>query len=308
MIMVIGEALMDIKENKAYVGGSSLNIAVTSSRLGGESFYMGKISEDDYGKQIVNHLVDNFVFFEPEFCNAKDKTMYAETTISKTGNAEYKFVYENTSTFSLSKEELEKYFYANKEVGCVVIGSISLMLDPLGKVIEDFVLKMDEKIKLVIDPNVRTGFDVDLKDYRSRLLRLSKRSNLIKLSEEDLSLLFPEFTKEEAIQKFMDTGLDNLIITMGSSGSAWLTNKGKTYIQEAVKGKIVDTIGCGDVFFGAVVTALDKIDYFKADRKNMKLEGPLIKQILIYASKAASYNCARSGCNPPTEKELKFEI
>lgn len=308
MIMMIGEALMDIKEKKAYVGGSSLNSAVATSKLGGEAFYMGKISEDAYGKQIVNHLVDNFVFFEPEFCNAKEKTMYAETTISKEGNAEYKFVYENTSTFSLTKEELEKYFYENKEVGCVVIGSISLMLNPLGKVIEDFVLKMDDKIKLVIDPNVRTGFDVDLKDYRSRLLRLSKRSNLIKLREEDLDLLFPEFTKEEAIQKFMDTGLDNLIITTGSSGSVWLTNKGKTYIQEAIKCKIVDTIGCGDVFLGAVVNALDKIDYFKPSRKNMKLDGHLIKQILIYATKAASYNCTKPGCNPPTEKELKFEI
>jgi len=308
MIMMIGEALMDIKEGKAYVGGSSLNSAVAASRLGGESFYMGKISEDDFGKQIVNHLVDNFVFFEPEFCNAKEKTMYAETTISKEGNAEYEFVYKNTATFSLSKEELEKYFYENKEVGCVVIGSISLMLDPLGEVIENFVVNMDEKIKLVIDPNVRTGFDIDMKDYRSRLLRLSKRSNLVKLSEEDLSLLFPEFTKEEAIQQFMDTGLDNLIITLGASGSTWLTNNGKTYIQEAIKGKVVDTIGCGDTFLGAVVTALDKIDYFRPERKNMKLDGHSIKQILNYATKAASYNCTKSGCNPPNEKDLKFEI
>ena len=308
MIMMIGEALIDIKEGKSYVGGSSLNSAVAASRLGSETFYMGKISEDEFGKKIVSHLVDNFVFFEPEFCNVKEKTMYAKTTISKEGNAEYSFVYKNTATFSLSKEELEKYFYENKEVGCVVIGSISLMLDPLGKVIEDFVLKMDDKIKLIIDPNVRTGFDVDMKEYRSRLLRLSKRSNLVKLSEVDLLLLFPEFTREEAIQQFMDTGLDNLIITLGSSGSAWLTNKGKTYIQEAIKGKIVDTIGCGDTFLGAVVTALDKIDYFKPDRKTMKLDGHTIKQILIYASKAASYNCTKPGCDPPKEKDLEFEI
>jgi fructokinase len=305
--MMIGETLVDIKENIAYPGGSTLNIAIATSRLGSKSFYLGKISGDKYGKQIENYLDDNNVLIERDLCNAKEETITANATIIE-DKVEYTFEWKDSSTYSLTKEELNKYFFEHKDIGCVLIGSISLMLDPLGQIIEDFVMELDENIKVIVDPNVRDGFGIDIKQYRRRMLRLATRSNLIKMSDEDLHYLFPKDTQDKAIQSFLDTGVNNLIITYGKGGSNWYNENREIFHQDSFKGKMVDTIGCGDTFLGAVLAALDQIGYFKPDNKKCRLDSNEIQSIMKYASKAATINMGRSGCNPPTKKELQFEI
>jgi fructokinase len=304
MIVMIGETLMDLKEGCAYPGGSTLNTAIATARLGSEVFYFGKISGDKYGKQIIEYFENNNVSIESNLCNAKEKTIIANATVSG-GKVSYTFDWENSATYSLTRVDLDNYFFKNKDVCCVEIGSISLMLDPLGQIIEDFVLSLDSKIKVVIDPNVRNGFGVNLETYKNRLLRLVKRCHLIKLSDEDLLLLFPDKAQEESIQQFFDLGLKNLIITSGKKGSDWYINKNTYYHQSSINAEIVDTIGCGDTFTGAVINALEGIGYFNPSEENMELAPQVIKEILQYATKAATENMKKSGCNPPTGKELK---
>ncbi|WP_051533435.1 PfkB family carbohydrate kinase [Anaerovibrio sp. RM50] len=76
-------------------------------------------------------------------------------------------------------------------------------------------------------------------------------------NETELSILtgMPTNSLEEikaAAQTLVDKGLKNVIVTMGSKGSMWLT-KEDYLVVPAVKVDAVDTTGAGDSFIGCFV-------------------------------------------------------
>ena len=66
MVVFLGESLIDLVSNSEkiytpHVGGSVLNSAIAFGRLTGDSFYMGGVSSDEYGKLISKNLSDSSV-------------------------------------------------------------------------------------------------------------------------------------------------------------------------------------------------------------------------------------------------------
>ena len=60
--------------------------------------------------------------------------------------------------------------------------------------------------------------------------------------------------------------------------------------------KVVDTIGCGDTFDGAVIAWLDRNGMIgRLD----ELDAEAVGRMLAYASKASALNCLHEGCEPP---------
>ena len=76
-------------------------------------------------------------------------------------------------------------------------------------------------------------------------------------NETELAILtgMPTDTEEQvkaAAQTLVDKGLKNVIVTMGSKGSMWLS-KDNFLVVPAVKVEAVDTTGAGDSFIGCFV-------------------------------------------------------
>ena len=72
MILVIGEALIDLIENRyqagsfnAVVGGANANVALALARRGTKHQFLGRISNDRFGKIIRERLETNGVHLEP---------------------------------------------------------------------------------------------------------------------------------------------------------------------------------------------------------------------------------------------------
>ena len=68
MILVIGEALIDLIENRyqagafnAIVGGANANVAIALARRGTPQQFLARISSDRFGKIIRERLVSNGV-------------------------------------------------------------------------------------------------------------------------------------------------------------------------------------------------------------------------------------------------------
>ncbi|MEL7159078.1 MAG: PfkB family carbohydrate kinase, partial [Actinomycetota bacterium] len=60
MIVSGGEALVDLVPHPV-VGGGPFNVAGAAARLGGHAAFVGPVSTDPYGEQIMAHLVANGV-------------------------------------------------------------------------------------------------------------------------------------------------------------------------------------------------------------------------------------------------------
>jgi fructokinase len=87
--LVIGEALVDVVEGRAHVGGSPLNVAVGLARLGRPTRLLTRYGDDDWGRLIDARLRENAVGIV-HGANA-EPTSSARVTLDAAGAASYDF-------------------------------------------------------------------------------------------------------------------------------------------------------------------------------------------------------------------------
>ena len=75
--------------------------------------------------------------------------------------------------------------------------------------------------------------------------------------------------------------------------------------KKAEKVEVVDTIGAGDIFNGALLFSLSNHEHFsKKDLINIDKES--LEKSLKFANKVAAISVGRIGANPPFFNELNF--
>ena len=308
MILVGGENLMDMiqidKSNEnalfeAVPGGSPYNMAIAAGRQGVRVGYVTPISEDPSGQRLASNLLNsNVCLFGPK---VPEPTSVALVSIEG-GTPSYSFYREGTAERLVNLDELTKNL--TDEVAIFHIGSLALTGGSDASVWEKFVDKaISRGVKVSLDPNVRPSLISEADVYRQRMKSLMSKVNILKLSDEDLRWLFNESTDESCALSELRAiaNAELLILTRGSKGSS-IWHNDKWYAAPAYPvDKLSDTVGAGDTFMASVLVWLIK-------NENMKRLGVLElkeKQYLqYYASKAASLNCNKQGCNPPWENEL----
>ena len=308
MIACVGESLIDRIGDKCLIGGCPFNVATAASRLGAPVTFFGKVSSDEFGLSILERMIDDGVLFDPQSCNAKEPTLCSKAVIGKDGKATYTFDYKQTAACSMTEDELSASFANEGDINLVFFGSISLLMEPMCDVIVPAMRTISTKPAWFLDPNVRPAMIQNPEAYRKMIFDLAAQSDIVKVSDEDLAYLFPGIGQDEAEKKMADLCRNNLIVTRGENGSSWYT-KGFRADCPAFKagiGNIVDTVGCGDTFSGAVIAYLDRNGLIG---KLSGLSKEDVERMLDYASKAAGLNCLFEGCNPPrrvgNENELE---
>ncbi len=204
------------------------------------------------------------------------------------------------------------------------IGSLALTGEVDGECWRElYALASEQGLFTSVDLNIRPLLIEDLANYRERLMSIMSTSNLIKLSDEDLSWwshhhqvtsITEQIVSCEALLSAYQP--DILLLTRGAEGvimwvkSADHTNDDPAYIRRALRAHplftLEDTVGAGDTFMGCF---LQQYQFLQANREHHQAKSRLtvddIEEACLMASIAASINCERSGCKPPTLAEVK---
>ena len=174
----------------------------------------------------------------------------------------------------------------------------------LGTEIENFIAKESSKKIVFYDPNVRPNFIEDRSLFIQRFEKILSQSDIIKISEEDLEWLYPNGSFEEIYKQWLNLGLSIIVLTKGSEG-AIIKTKNYEVTSRGEKVEVVDTIGAGDIFNGALLYSLSKHKSFsKKDLINIDKES--LEESLKFANKVAAISVGRTGANPPFFNELDF--
>ncbi len=316
MIGVVGEALIDFIAKAtvgasvpfdSHIGGCALNTAVAATRLGSCVEYIGKISADAFGQRILDYLVDNQVMFDPSLCAASEPSLLAFATLDAEGKAQYIFSTKGTAPVSLTKEELLAALQEPSDLRVLHIGSISLALPPACDVIPSAIQAFQPKPIIFLDPNVRPAVIQDSVAYKRRLETVLELASFVKLSDEDLSLLYPGMDVMDKARELARQYQLQVILTLGKQGSRWYTPQGLMVSMPIIDLPVIDTVGAGDTFSGALLSYLHDRDCFGSDGELpelVSLDQPMIQDALRFATAASAITCSRRGCDPPTKDEV----
>ncbi len=302
-IAILGEALIDFKSTgelafQGFVGGSSLNVATASARLGQATTFLTQISTDLFGARLFDHMQQNQVDTDNVIKTDAHSTLaFVE---ERGGQAHYSFMGTGAAD-TLYNPQPRPVLPAS--VGFMQFGSISLLTEPTSSSITDIVASHREHLTVVFDPNCRPSLTPDLLGYKQKLEAWLKLAHLIKVSDQDLGWLEPDKTLEEVALDWLSKGPKAVIITKGEHGSV-LFRAGKPSLEiETPKVKVIDTVGAGDTFTAGLMVGLLEHGHTNSAQVETHSDETWLA-VMRFAAVSAAINCTRAGANPPTRAEV----
>lgn len=310
MILCCGEALIDFiptPDGKAYQpcpGGSILNIAVGLGRMAVPVGFLSRLSMDLFGDLLAKHLTTNAV--DLQYCPRVDgQTTLAFVSLNEGESQEpqYAFYAKGAVDREMSPADLPERL--GKGVKALHFGSISLVLEPGASTLEALMQRESRQRVLTLDPNVRPILISDWNAYQKRFEQWLEWVDILRLSQADLDLLYPETPIDALLPQWFEAGLRLVILTNGMEGSSAFLPDGTRVSVPALEVVVKDTVGAGDTFFAAVLTYLFEKNFLenRVTLQNMRADD--LEKCLAFASKAAGINCTRAGADPPYRDEME---
>ena len=292
-IWVCGEVLIDVLPTGPVVGGGPANTAKALARLGHDVDFIDGISTDAFGVMARKELERDGVGLALSLSSNKP-TCTATVTLDAHGTASYEFLIDGTATFDFAHSWLPDPERLKPSV--LHIGTLVTIVEPASSILYDWAVKTAEFAPIVFDPNVRTSVVGDRSAYRAAVEKWVEISSVIKLSDDDVSWLYPDDSMDEVAQRWIANGASLVVVTRGAKGIIGYTEHGFEVVDGA-KVVVVDTVGAGDTV-GAIL--VEGIVTHSVDG----LQGQVLNAVLHRAAIAAGITVSRAGAQPPRLHEL----
>ena len=301
MIVVCGEALIDMIHNgdgtqRAAPGGGPFNTARALARLGVPTAFLGRLSDDAFGRELAGLLTADGVNLDLASIGHENTTI-AIADVDSEGFAEYEFLVQGTSAPNLTIDALPERL--GPDVNALHLGTLGLVLEPLASTLVELLRQEHDGRLVMLDPNIRTGL-IPESEYRERLREVISQSTIVKASESDVAWLYPGLDMETAAAQMLGDGVRLVVITLGARGALGVHRDFSLSVR-APEVHVVDTIGAGDAFGAALLAWLHD---HGAIGTQLSLERDELKAALDYACLAAALTCARAGADPPRKSEM----
>jgi fructokinase len=290
---VCGEVLIDILPTGPVVGGGPANTAKALARLGYEVDFIDGISTDAFGVSARKELERDGVGLSLSLSSDKP-TCTATVTLDSHGSASYEFLSDGTATFDFSHSWLPDPERLKPSV--LHIGTLVTIVEPAATVLHEWAIKTAEFAPIVFDPNVRSSVVGDRDKYRAAVEKWVGISSVVKLSDDDISWLYPDQSMDEVAKGWIANGVSLVVITRGAHGIIGYTEHGFEEVEGA-KVSVIDTVGAGDTVGAIVVEGIIK-------HSVNGLAGQVLNAVLQRAAIAAGITVSRAGAQPPRLHEL----
>jgi fructokinase len=301
--LVIGESLIDIVErggrtDDEHVGGSPLNVAVGLARLGRDVDFLTRIGDDPHGRRIADYVNAAGVQLVSG-SQVAGRTATARLAVGEDGSADYVFDLD----WQLSGTPMvTPPLFAHT-------GSIAAVQDPGCLAVAALIDTYRVSATVTFDPNVRPSLIADRDLARQRIEHLVERSDIVKVSEDDLRWIDPNRPPERMAQTWLALGPAVVAVTMADRGAMAVCAAGVARVP-ARPVEVVDTVGAGDAFMAGLIDALWGRGLLGAQRR-AELAGidlDALTAALEAASLSSALTVARAGADLPDRAALEAAV
>ncbi len=294
--LVVGEALIDVVDVPGQPlqrtpGGSPFNVAIGLARFEIPTALLACVGDDADGDLLLNVLEEAGVSFVGER-GGTTSTAFAE--LDEDGSATYAFALE-------WDPHLMAGFESDTLLDVVHVGSVGAFLRPGCELVDRLLERQPARLRS-FDPNIRPALVGSREAARHRVESIAGHVEVVKLSDEDASWLYPDVEVDEVISSLLALGPQLVALTRGAEGSVIATRRHRIEVP-APRVEVVDTIGAGDAYMSALLGALIGAD--APARGLAELPAAALRDVGAMASRAAAFVVGRAGSHPPTFDQLR---
>jgi fructokinase len=237
--LAFGEILFDVYEDGAYLGGAPLNFAWYLRQFGIRVGMISAVGHDSLGERAQTILRQAHV----------DQTYVTLANVP-------------TGTVDVSLTNGQPQYVINEGVAWDNITLAAQLphvpqLLYFGTLAQRTIANRTTLQKLLAMNSQHRFFDINLRQHYYSdeiLLESLKKSTLVKLNEDEWTVLSRMTAETDPLQTVQRYGLQALIITRGERGASLYRPIGETHAASP-KVTVVDAVGAGDAFSAAMAAA-----------------------------------------------------
>lgn len=307
MFLVCGEALFDVFATSetpaglsmdARIGGSPFNVAVGLARLGQPVAFLSQVSRGFLGERLMRALASEGV--DTSAVQRSDApTTLSLVGVDARGVPAYAFYGEGCADRRLDDSALQAL---PAGIRAINLGSYATVVGSSAATQRKLVERMQGRALIAYDPNIRLNVEPRLEVWREQIEWMLPRTQLLKVSDEDLELVWPGLAPADFAARALAQGVAAVVVTRGGEGALGWTATAQV-AAPPVRVAVADTVGAGDTFQAALLAWLAEHDALAADALGA-LDADALADALGFAARAAAITCSRRGADLPRRSEL----
>ena len=311
MIIVCGEALFDVFNERdtdtgytlsARVGGSPFNLAIGLARLGARSMFFGGLSADMFGRKLADTLGREGVDLGAAARPAAS-TALVTIDLDADGVPAYTLYGDQTAERAVTLADLAR---VPLDAEIIHVGSYCMVVEPVASTLRALVTRQHGRSLIAFDPNVRLTIQADRQAWIDAIAWMLPRTDLLKISDEDIAHLYPELTPQGFIDMALGAGVVLVVVTRGGDGVLAATATLAPIALPALAVTVIDTVGAGDTFQAALLAHLSRHGVLSRAAL-AALDAPSLRAALAFAATAAAITCSRRGADLPRLEEVSAD-
>lgn len=278
LVVGIGEFLWDMLPTSRKVGGAPINFVYHASRLGAEGYAISAVGDDDFGNDLLAELNRNNIRYLVE--KVPYPTGTVQVFLDEAGIPEYtiqeRVAWDHLSPTSDAIDLVE-------QADAICFGSLAQRSLQSRETIQSIISFAPEESYRCFDMNLRQHY------FSKEIIQESLYlANVLKVNQEELKVMRNLFRLDGTDREVADWfrtkyNLRMVILTAGDSYSTVFSEEEISTMPTPVV-KVVDTVGAGDAFTGALLMAL--------------LDGAGLKESHRFAVEKAAFVCSKEGAWP----------
>jgi ribokinase len=272
---------LSAKALKMEGGGSAANVAVSASRLGLKTGFIGKIGEDPFGSILEN----SFIREKVEISHLKKEGRPTGIAVSIVNWEGERSIYAyNETNLEFTERDLDATYIESSH--CIYLSSMQ------G---EEAFKAIKHACDIAYNLGVNVFFDPGCILAEKGLDKLKEpigKSTVLKLNREEVEMLTGFKDLEKASDTILNVGPEIVLITLGQEGCYVRNNVFSKIIPGYKSFKAVDRTGAGDSFNAAFIAAFTR--------------GLNLEECIKFGNLVAGISVTKTGArSTPTLKELK---
>ena len=222
-------------------------------------------------------------------------TALVMVSIDANGVPNYAFYGAGTAERMVHLHDLER---VPEGAAAIHAGSYCMVVEPVASTTRALIERQHGRSVIAYDMNVRLTIEPRIKLWQDALQWMLARTDILKVSDEDIHALYPSMTVASFIAMALEQGVSLVVVTRGAQGVAAATQSVPLFELPALPVAVIDTVGAGDTFQAGLLASLERSG--RLDRDAIRqLDRATLGDALLFAACAAAITCSRRGADLP---------